>query len=69
MPSYFSFLVIFRFSGAEHFDLDGGIDYPLPAKDLLWDYEIGAAYAVSVFIFARRERARTFGKGGHLRKS
>ena len=37
--------------GALHFDLDGSIEYPLPAKDLLWDYEIGAAYTVSVFTF------------------
>ncbi len=36
---------------ALHFDLDGSIEYPLPAKELLWDYEIGAAYTISVFTF------------------
>ncbi len=37
--------------GILHFDLDGSIEYPLPAKELLWDYEIGAAYTISVFTF------------------
>ena len=36
---------------ALHIDLDGGVDYVLPVEDWLWDYEIGAAYTVSVFTF------------------
>ena len=36
---------------ALHFDVDGGVDYVLPVEDWLWDYEIGAAYTVSVFTF------------------
>ena len=36
---------------ALHFDVDGGIDYVLPVENWLWDYEIGAAYTVSVFTF------------------
>ena len=36
---------------ALHINLDGGVDYKLPEEDWLWDYEIGAAYTVSVFTF------------------
>jgi len=37
--------------GAFHFDVDGGVDYLLPTKERLWNYEIGTSYVFSVFTF------------------
>jgi len=36
---------------ALHFDVNGGLDYLLPEKDWMWNYEIGAFYVFSVFTF------------------
>jgi len=36
---------------ALHFDVDGGLDFLLPENERAWDYEIGAAYTISIFTF------------------
>ena len=36
---------------ALHFDVNGGLDYLVPEKDWMWDYEIGASYTILIFTF------------------
>ena len=36
---------------ALHFDVNGGYDYKFHDKSYVWDYEVGAAYTLGIFVF------------------